>query len=306
MKKYFKSKRKLRKNVKIYLYILILIPMLIYMHNNNFLKQLFYKSAHKYVENNIFQSNTSFKSGITSAVFNVDSDKKSLEIKNNVEHKVNDEMFTVKEEKNNNPIVYLYNTHEGEKYRKMEGTDFTPSIKIATRYLKEKFENSGINTIVETRSIIDVLNENNWSYGSSYRVSRSFLENTVLENPSIKYIFDIHRDSGTHEYTTLCVNQKCYAKILFLIGLENPYYMENQKYAETLSKNLNEKVEGISKGILQKKGPKVNGVYNEDFSNRTMLIELGGENNTIDEVYNTIDVLSEVLTNYIKEEISNG
>ncbi len=57
---------------------------------------------------------------------------------------------------------------------------------------------------------------------------------------------------------------------------------------------------------MQKKGPKVNGVYNEDFSNRTLLIEVGGENNTIEEVYNSLDVLSEVLISFIKEEIKNG
>ena len=200
------------------------------------------------------------------------------------------------------PIVYLYNTHQTENYKKIDGTSFEPNIMIATDYLKEKISNSGINTIVEKRNISDVLLKNNWSYGSSYRVSRSFIESTINEYQSIKYLFDIHRDSGSHEYTTLCINNKCYAKILFLIGLENANYIENQEYAENLSKRLNNKVNGISKGILQKQGPKVNGVYNEDFSNRTILIEVGGENNTIDEVYNTIDVLSEVIIDYIKEE----
>ena len=67
---------------------------------------------------------------------------------------------------------------------------------------------------------------------------------------------------------------------------------------------LNDRVEKISKGILQKQGKGVNGIYNEDFSNRTILIEVGGENNKIEEVYNTLDILSDVIYDYIVKENS--
>lgn len=298
MKSRFKPKKKLRKNIKIYLYIIMVLPIIIYMQKNNPLKHLFISCVNKYMNKDFIKSKDSINNVITSMVFN-SSNEENIKSVNTVN---NDKMFSVKEEKVNDPIVYLYNTHQTENYKKIDGTSFEPNIMIATDYLKEKISNSGINTIVEKRNISDVLLKNNWSYGSSYRVSRSFIESTINEYQSIKYLFDIHRDSGSHEYTTLCINNKCYAKILFLIGLENANYIENQEYAENLSKRLNNKVNGISKGILQKQGPKVNGVYNEDFSNRTILIEVGGENNTIDEVYNTIDVLSEVIIDYIKEE----
>lgn len=211
-----------------------------------------------------------------------------------------DDIFSIKEEKNTNPIVYLYNTHQGEKYFK--SNVFEPSIITATNYLKEKLESHGINTIMEKKSINDVLIQNGWSYSSSYRVSRSFLESTKNEYPSIKYYFDIHRDAGKKESTTLCVNDKCYAKLLFLVGLENPNYVITEEYAEKLSLMVNQKLSGLSKGIMQKQGPKVNGVYNEDFSNRLVLVEIGGENNTIEEVYNTVDILSDVISEYIREE----
>ena len=56
------------------------------------------------------------------------------------------------------------------------------------------------------------------------------------------------------------------------------------------------------KGIYKKEGEGVNGVYNQDFSNRTILIEVGGPENTIDEVYETLLVLSEVLTEVINND----
>ena len=44
----------------------------------------------------------------------------------------------------------------------------------------------------------------------------------------------------------------------------------------------------------------VNGVYNQDLSSNSLLIELGATDNTIEEVLNTLNVIAEVLKEYIK------
>ena len=215
----------------------------------------------------------------------------------------NNELFAVKQIDDSSPLIYLYNTHDEEKYLANESILYAPNVKVATSYLKEKLGLYGLKTISEDRSIRDVLSFNGWSYGSSYKVSRMYLEDTLKTYPTLKYFFDIHRDSGSHERTTICENNKCYAKILFLIGLENSNYSENEKFANELSTLINEKINNLSKGVIGKKGKGVNGIYNEDFSPNLLLIEVGGENNTIDEVYNTIDILSTVLSDYIKERL---
>ena len=51
----FIPKRRLKQNVKVFLMIIMLIPILHYMHKNPFLKYLFNKSASNYVSHNIFQ-----------------------------------------------------------------------------------------------------------------------------------------------------------------------------------------------------------------------------------------------------------
>lgn len=287
MHKRFKRRYRLKKNVLVFNKVIIIFLLIMFMINNNFLKHFISNKADKYVKNNYID----FKKKLSMAI-NTETSKK-------------DSIFTTKEDKNVEPIIYIYNTHQEEKYLS-DNTLYKPGVLHASKYLNEQFNNSDLPSIVESRSITEVLNKNGWSYGSSYKVSRSYIEDTFQTHSSIKYFFDIHRDSGTHNQTTLCVDNKCYAKLLFLIGLENPTYYENQKYAEELNKRLNERVNGISKGILQKQGKKVNGIYNEDFSPRVILIEVGGENNTIDEVYNTLNVLSDILINYIKEEINYG
>lgn len=288
MKHRFRKKLKLKKKFVFLGEIFFLFLIVLFIQNINFLKNILNINAKKYIQNNYVQG----------------FEKLSM-VSHNKEKQNKDEIFTVKEEKNATPLIYIYNTHQTEKYIQ-ENLAYSPTVVHASKYLSEKFNSSGLESIVENRSIANVLQQNGWSYGSSYKVSRIYMEDTFKENNEIKYFFDIHRDAGSHNYTTLCINEKCYAKILFLIGLENPGYIENQKYAEVLNKKINEKVKGLSKGILQKQGKKVNGVYNQDFSSRTILIEVGGENNNIEEVYNTLDILSEVLIEYIKEEINYG
>ena len=89
---------------------------------------------------------------------------------------------------------------------------------------------------------------------------------------------------------------------MFLVGLENPNYSGNLEFSTKISELVNAKVPGLSKGIYKKEGEGVNGVYNQDFSNRTILIEVGGPENTIDEVYETLLILNDVLTGVIKSD----
>ncbi len=303
MKMHHHKKYILKKPYKNTLKLVLISILLIYMLINNPLKPLFNYCKNKYLKNIYFIDNNNLKNKIARSVFNdIDIIYKAKE----KDIKLYDDMFFVKEIKESEPIIYLYNTHQTEKYQRKDGENFIPSIMTATSYLNEKLNDKNLPTMMEQRSVSKVLSDNNWKYGYSYKVSRTFIEDSTSKNPSIKYLFDIHRDSGSHDSTTLCVNNKCYARILFIVGLENSNYYENQKYAEKLNEMINSKVDKLSRGILQKQGKGVNGVYNQDFSSRTILIEVGGESNYIEEVYNSLDVLTEVIYEYIIKENNYG
>ena len=51
---------------------------------------------------------------------------------------------------------------------------------------------------------------------------------------------------------------------------------------------------------MKKQGAGVNGVYNQDFSPNVFLIEIGGTENTKEEVLNSINVLYEAIAEYIR------
>ena len=56
----------------------------------------------------------------------------------------------------------------------------------------------------------------------------------------------------------------------------------------------------IANSIYKKEGPGVDGIYNQDISSNSILIELGGVDNNIDEVLNTTEAISNILYYYIK------
>lgn len=202
-----------------------------------------------------------------------------------------------------NPLIYLYNSHQLENYNNdsLLAYGITPNVLMASYLLKEKLNSSGLATIVEDTNMTEFLSLNNWDYSSSYKASRIFLLDKQNTHPTIKYYFDIHRDSVNKKLTTVNINNKSYARILFVVGLEHSNYQENLKNANKLNSIIDKKYPGLSRGIYKKEGPGVNGIYNQDISSKVFLIELGGIDNNIEEVLNTINALTDTITTYINQ-----
>lgn len=226
--------------------------------------------------------------------------------KEQVESVIKNENIIIKEPitTDNKPLVYIYNTHQSEEYSSNNLSIFNvkPTVLLASYMLEEKLEKYGISTIVENSNITELLRVNNWNYSSSYVVTKMLMTKAKNDNSSLTYFIDIHRDSVPYDKTTTIINGKSYAKVLFLLGLENPKYNESKKVISRLNEIIKTKYPGISKGIYEKGGVGVNGVYNQDFSSRCILIEVGGVDNNIEEVSNTIGAIADMLNTYIKED----
>ena len=209
------------------------------------------------------------------------------------------------EENKENPLIYLYNTHQGEEYNGgvLSEHDLVPTVMLASYRLREKLNSYGLNTIVETNQISEILRANNWNYNSSYKASKILMEDAYEKNPTLEYFIDLHRDAIPYESSIVEYNGKTYTKVLFVVGSDNEIYKTNQELATKISDALNNKVPKISKGIMKRGGAGVNGIYNQDFSPNTLLIEIGGQYNSISEVNNTVEVLAAVLNEVIN---SNG
>lgn len=217
----------------------------------------------------------------------------------------NEIVFKEKENTNQrSPTVYIYNTHQTESYLydKVNNYNLDYNVMFASYILKEYLNDYNILSFVESASIKKVLNENNLIYKDSYKASRILLEESIINYPTLKYFIDLHRDSSVYEKTTCVIDNKSYAKILFVLGLENKNYLENEKMINSLNERLIKVNSCLSRGITKKSGVGVDGVYNQDFNNNAILIELGGQYNTITEVNNTLKIFAKVLAEYIWEE----
>ena len=199
-------------------------------------------------------------------------------------------------------LIYLYNSHQTEGYASSNFIEetITPTVIFIDYILKDEFSKKGYNSLIEEDSIKEILNKNRWKYYYSYKASRILMEQRKKEHPTLKYFIDIHRDSLTKNRTTVEINNKKYAKLLFIVGLENPNYQQNLKFTEEINTLLNSKYPNLSKGIYKKGGSGVNGVYNQDFSPYTILIEVGGYENTTTEVLNSALAFAECFMEVIK------
>lgn len=213
----------------------------------------------------------------------------------------NKENVVLNETEYNEPLIYIYSTHSNEEYSYLKNDvyNIVPTVKTASYILDTEFKKLGLNSIVESENTIDLVNSQKLLYKDSYKVSRTLLENKKKEYTSLNYFLDIHRDSVNGNITTTVIDGIKYAKVMFVLGLENDNYLENRKVISEINDYLNINYKGLSRGIYEKKGKGVNGVYNQDFSKNTMLIEIGGIDNTIDEVSNSIKAIANSIYNYI-------
>lgn len=123
-----------------------------------------------------------------------------------------------------------------------------------------------------------------------------------LEEKHYDIIFDVHRDALRKDRTTVQHDGVSYAKIAIVIGQENANYRWNEELAERISKRMNEIVPDITRGLIPKKGHGVDGNYNQDLSKNLLLVELGGIDNTEDEINRTISVLSKAVADVLNTE----
>lgn len=198
---------------------------------------------------------------------------------------------------NSNNKVYIYNTHDTEKYNLPYTSDYSiiPDVTLASKILKEYLKNYNIDSYIETSSMKEYLSKNKLKYTDSYKASRYYLEKNLTKD--YKLILDIHRDSLRHKYTLYEKDNKRYARILFIIGASNKDYKKNKLIADNLNTRLNNEYKGISRGVTLREDIS----YNQDLNNKIILIKIGGIDSTLEEVNNTMEVLAKIISDYIKE-----
>lgn len=203
-------------------------------------------------------------------------------------------------------VVYVYFSHNRESFLPYLKGVTNPNYAYHSQVnvtnigdkFKEELEKSGIGTVVDKTDIEAKLKEKGLSFARSYQESRTVVEAAVTQNRDLTYLIDIHRDSRRKKDTTIEMNGKTYAKLAFVIGGEHANYEKNLAFANELQKRLDSSYKGLSRGVFTKKGSGTNGKFNQDLSEKAILVEFGGVDNTFEELYNSAEILAEVFSDY--------
>lgn len=270
------------KAIKYLIVLLIIFSYYFILKNTNFLDVIKEKIENKY--NNSEINIEKLKTEIVYKSLNKIVDLTDINISKNISL-------------NSNNLVYIYNTHDTEKYTLPFTSDYSiiPDVTLVSKMLKEYLKSYNIDSYIEISKTKDYLKKNKLKYSDSYEASRYYLEKNL--NKNYKLIIDIHRDSLRHKYTLYEKDNKKYARILFIIGSSNKNYKKNKEVAENLNNRLNSKYKGISRGVTIREDT----AYNQDLNERIILVKIGGIDNTLEELNNTIEVFSKVINDYIKE-----
>lgn len=197
-------------------------------------------------------------------------------------------------------VVFIYHSHNRESWypeldtKAKDPNSDTKNITLVGKRLAEKLEEKGVGAMHSNTDYPTAIKGYRWEL--SYKYSMKTVKEAMASSKDLKFFFDIHRDSQKRKYTTTEIKGKDYAQVYFIIGHKNPNWKENEAFATKIHEALEAKYPGISRGIWGKTAASGNAEYNQSLAADSVLIEIGGIENTLEESYRTADALAEVIS----------
>ena len=195
------------------------------------------------------------------------------------------------------PQILLYHTHSQEAFVNSEPGNEEDTIVGAGEILASLLEEYGF-FVYHHKGKYDVE-----SRDYAYSNSLPEIEKIMKENPQIQVVIDLHRDAvaeGTKLVTDLQGHQT--AKVMFFNGLgrtkdkgeisylKNPYLKENLAFSFQMKVVCDEYYPGFARNIYLRAYR-----YNMHLCPKTLLIELGAQTNTKEEIVTALTPLAHVL-----------
>ena len=203
------------------------------------------------------------------------------------------------------PQILIYHTHSQEAFADSVPGDVNTGIvgvgECLTTILTEQY---GYRVLHNTGQY-DVETRDN-----AYSRALPAVEQILAENPSIQVIIDLHRDEVAEETKLVTdIQGRPTARFMFFNGLSRTRktgdidYLanENQEANLAFSFQMQLKAAEYYPGLTRRiylKGYR----YNMHLRPRTLLVELGAQNNTVEEAINACDPLAHILDMVLKGE----
>jgi stage II sporulation protein P len=205
--------------------------------------------------------------------------------------------------------ILIYHTHGSESFAdSREGVKEDTVIGVGSYLTKLLQEEYGIPVYHDETAydVIDGVLDRSRAYENAYNNVSKILE----ENPSIEVVIDLHRDGVDDDVRLVTdINGKSTAKIMFLNGVSRSNTNGEIDYLKNPNKlaNLAFSFQMYLKG-KQYYGDYVRKIYvkslrfNLHLLPRTSLIEVGAQNNTVEEEMNAMEPLAAILNEVLSDE----
>jgi len=201
---------------------------------------------------------------------------------------------------NSRPEVLIYHSHTTEAYRASEkdtsntsfNIDETKNVCAVGDVIAGELEkNYGI-AVIHDKTVHNV-----GDYNASYKKSGITLDKYLKEYGDFKLIIDLHRDS-VNEVTTK-INGENVAKFMFVVTQKNPKYPKQKKLIDSMIGISNKLFPGLLANKAIYTYDRGMGYFNQNKSDNAVLIEVGSNTNTIEDVKNTGKYLSRIIAEQI-------
>lgn len=305
----FKSKRKIKIKFRYVIYIIIVIliyQLFIYVSTNLKIVKTNEEFISKILSNSNYhlsynQNHSNIFNYILKSMIDVNNPVDILRNQNENKVILSGSLKLSSYEKNR--TIYIYNTHDLEQYNNsiLKNYNIKSDVNMASTLLSKTLNNLGINVIIEPKKTSEILSSQNLDYNKSFDVSKTYIKEAMKEN-NIDLFIDLHSDDVSRELTTTVLDEKKYAKVIFSVGKNNENFNQNYELVQKLNKKIIEIDDSLSRGIII--NDKQN--YNQELSQNMIFINIGGYENTIDEVLNTIEVISPLIKEILYEERENS
>ncbi|MDK2933339.1 MAG: stage sporulation protein [Clostridiales bacterium] len=209
------------------------------------------------------------------------------------------------------PHVLIVHTHTSEAYTPTKNNNYTPSDPDRTEDPKYNVVRIGEEIAKNLRSMgIEVIHDKTVhdypSYSGSYRKTLETIQSQLQKNPSIKFVFDIHRDAlimedGKKLRVTAEIEKQKVAQVMLVVGtdqggLEHPKWKENLKLALKLQHKLLELYPKFARPIHLAPYR-----YNQHTTTGSLIIEVGSNGNTLEEALSSSKYIAKAIAEVIKE-----
>lgn len=197
------------------------------------------------------------------------------------------------------PVVIIYHTHATESYQPVSEGNFHSldaygTVREVGNELAKALEAHGIQVIHDT-TIHD-----SPSYNKSYTRSLETVKNLMGSNGSNIYLIDLHRDAAAYIGNVpiaTSVGNNTIAKFSLVVGTGNENAAALRQYADRVIATAEEVYPGFGGKIIEKAYK-----FNQYLSDRHLLLEVGNNQNTIEEAKLTGKYFGDVMAKVIKDD----